>query len=78
MLRSQGIPTRLEIGYHGQQYHAWISKYCDINGWIENRYHYDGNEWYRMDPTEESNERKTHTSRQHARDDDEYRLMYNY
>ena len=78
MLRSQGIPTRLEIGYHGQEYHAWISKYCDINGWIENRYHYDGNEWYRMDPTVESGERKSHNSRQHARDDDEYRLMYNY
>ena len=78
MLRSQGIPTRLEIGYHGEEYHAWISKYCDINGWIENRYHYDGNEWYRMDPTVESTDRRSHSSRQHARDDDEYRLMYNY
>jgi len=78
MLRSQGIPTRLEIGYHGEEYHAWISKYCDINGWIENRYHYDGNEWYRLDPTEESGDRHSHRSRQNARDDDTYHLMYNY
>jgi len=78
MLRSQGIPARLEIGYHGEEYHAWISKYCEENGWIDNRYHYDGEEWTRMDPTVESTERRTHHSRQHARDDDTYRLMYNY
>ena len=78
MLRSQGIPARLEIGYHGDQYHAWISKYCEDNGWIDNKYHYDGDEWTRMDPTEESTEHHAHTSRQQARDDDTYRLMYNY
>ena len=78
MLRSQGIPTRLEIGYHGQEYHAWISKYCDINGWIENRYHYNGNEWYRMDPTEDSSAHRAHNSRKDARDDDSYHLMFNY
>ena len=27
MLRSQNIPTRLEIGYAGDAYHAWISVY---------------------------------------------------
>jgi len=78
MLRSQGIPTRLEIGYHGEQYHAWISKYCETNGWIENRYHYDEGVWNRMDPTEESGDRKAHISRKAARDDDTYRLMFNY
>jgi len=78
MLRSQGIPTRLEIGYHGEEYHAWISIYCEEDGWIDTRYHYDGDEWSMMDPTVESGERRSHRSRQHARDDDEYRLMYNY
>ena len=78
MFRSQGIPTRLEIGYHGEEYHAWISKYCEENGWMERRYHHDGEEWCMMDPTIESGERKIHLSRQEARNDDEYRLMYNY
>jgi len=78
MLRSQGIPARLEIGYHGEEYHAWISKFCDVEGWIEHRYHYDGDEWTRMDPTVESTAHRAHHSRQQARDDDTYRLMYNY
>jgi len=78
MLRSQGIPTRLEIGYHGEEYHAWISKYCDVNGWVENRFHYGDGVWNRMDPTVESTDRRTHNSRKEARDDDTYRLMYNY
>jgi len=78
MLRSQGIPAKLEIGYHGDEYHAWISKYCDQNGWIDRRYHYSGGEWAMMDPTVESGERRLHLSRQEARDDTEYRLMFNY
>lgn len=32
MLRSQRIPTRLEIGYAGDAYHAWISTYLDEQG----------------------------------------------
>jgi len=78
MLRSQGIPAMLDIGYHGEQYHAWISIYCEEEGWIDSRYHHDGEEWSMMDPTVESGERKTHNSRQDARDDNSYRLMYNY
>ena len=80
MLRSQGIPARLEIGYHGEQYHAWISLFCEDNGWIENRYHYDYEveSWSVMDPTLESDEHRTHKSRQQARDDENYRLLFNY
>ena len=80
MLRSQGIPARLEIGYHGEQYHAWISLFCEDNGWIDKRYHYDYSqeEWTAMDPTLESGEHSGHTSRQQAREDVEYRLMFNY
>ena len=80
MLRSQGIPARLEIGYHGEEYHAWISLFCEENGWIDKRYHYDyaEEEWTAMDPTMESGEHHAHKSRQQARDDEEYRLMFNY
>lgn len=51
MLRSQRIPTRLEIGYAGTLYHAWISVYIEDQGWIDNVIVFDGKEWVLMDPT---------------------------
>lgn len=51
MLRSQDIPTRLEIGYSGDIYHAWISVYTEETGWIDDIIEFRGNGWTRMDPT---------------------------
>lgn len=52
MLRSQGIPTRLEIGYvSGGAYHAWISVYTAELGWINGAIQFDGVSWKLMDPT---------------------------
>lgn len=51
MLRSQGIPTKLEIGYSGEIYHAWISVYAAEHGWIDNILEFDGENWELMDPT---------------------------
>jgi len=51
MLRSQGIPTRLEVGYMGEEYHAWISIYIEDIGWINGIIEFDGKEWMLMDPT---------------------------
>lgn len=51
MLRSQKIPTRLEVGYAGDAYHAWISCYVDEVGWIDNIIEFDGSSWSLMDPT---------------------------
>lgn len=51
MLRSQGIPTKLEIGYSGEAYHAWISTYIQESGWVDNIIEFDGNSWTLMDPT---------------------------
>ncbi len=51
MLRSQGIPTRLEIGYSGEAYHAWISVYLEETGWIDKVIEFDGSSWTLMDPT---------------------------
>jgi hypothetical protein len=51
MLRSQGIPTRLEVGYAGEVYHAWISCYVDEIGWIDKIIQFDGVSWTLMDPT---------------------------
>lgn len=51
MLRSQNIPTKLEVGYAGEAYHAWISTYVDEVGWIDNIIQFDGSSWSLMDPT---------------------------
>ena len=51
MLRSQGVPTRLVIGYAGNVYHAWIDVYSEIEGWINNVIFFDGVNWKLMDPT---------------------------
>ncbi len=51
MLRSQGIPTQLVIGYAGTAYHAWISVYTPETGWIDNMIQFDGKNWIILDPT---------------------------
>lgn len=51
MLRSQRIPTRLEVGYAGEAYHAWISVYLEETGWIDNIIEFHGSSWSLMDPT---------------------------
>lgn len=51
MLRSQRIPTRLEVGYAGDVYHAWISTYIEEQGWVNGIIQFDGKNWELMDPT---------------------------
>ena len=51
MLRSQRIPTRLEVGYVGEAYHAWISTYITDIGWVNGIVEFDGTSWKLMDPT---------------------------
>ena len=51
MLRSQGIPTKLVIGYTGEDYHAWISVYSDETGWMDDLIFFGEHDWRLMDPT---------------------------
>lgn len=51
MLRSQGIPCKLVIGYAGTVYHAWINVYIQGVGWVEKAIYFDGKNWTLMDPT---------------------------
>lgn len=51
LLRSQGIPTKLVVGYSGTAYHAWISVYLKEIGWVDNIIQFDGKNWSLMDPT---------------------------
>ena len=51
MLRSQGVPAKLVVGYAGTVYHAWISVWSETDGWIDGVIWFDGDSWQRMDPT---------------------------
>lgn len=55
MLRTQNIPTRMELGYVTMEnetiYHAWISVYISDIGWVDDLIHFDGKNWSMMDPT---------------------------
>ena len=55
MLRAQGIPTHLEVGYAGTAYHAWISTYITDVGWVNGMISFDGENWEIMDPTYAAN-----------------------
>ena len=44
-------PTKLEVGYSGEAYHAWISVYLHEVGWVDNIIEFDGKDWSLMDPT---------------------------
>ncbi|QFJ55035.1 transglutaminase-like domain-containing protein [Pseudobutyrivibrio xylanivorans] len=77
MLRSQGIPTRLEIGYAGTEYHAWISVYIKDQGWIDDVIQFDGSKWTLMDPTLGSYA-KTSIIKKYREDAGYYQLKYKY
>ena len=51
MLRCQGVPCKLVVGYAGDAYHAWISVWTEEEGWIGKAIFFDGTSWHRMDPT---------------------------
>ena len=51
MLRSQGVPTKLVVGYAGQSYHAWISVWTEEAGWVDGVIFFDCAAWHRLDPT---------------------------
>jgi len=51
MLRSQGVPCKLVVGYAGTAYHAWISVWSEKTGWVDGAIFFDGQAWQRMDPT---------------------------
>lgn len=50
LLRLQGIPAKLEVGYAGDVLHAWVSVYPEDDGWLYGVRLY-GNSWNLLDPT---------------------------
>lgn len=77
MLRSQGIPTKLEVGYAGSAYHAWVSVYIDGEGWIDNAAQFDGDGWHIMDPTFAASIGKKDTD-DYIGNGEHYQLKYSY
>ena len=78
MLRSQGIPTKLMVGYAGTTYHAWISVYTKETGWIENFIQFDGKNWSRMDPTFDSSSKGSDSAKQFIGDGKNYTVKFQY
>jgi predicted small lipoprotein YifL len=78
MLRSQGVPTKLVIGYAGTQYHAWIDVYSEETGWVNAVIFFDGETWKRMDPTFESSGRGSASAREYIGNGENYSARYLY
>lgn len=78
MLRSQGVPTKLEVGYAGTAYHAWISTYIDEIGWVNDIIQFDGKSWSFMDPTVAANDTDTEKMRSLIGDGTTYTVQYHY
>ena len=74
MLRIQGIPTRLVIGYAGDVYHAWIRVYVEDKGWVDGIIRFDGESWTLMDPTTAASSGLT----DEITDDSLYNALYYY
>lgn len=77
MLRSQGIPTKLEVGYVGEVYHAWISCYVDEVGWVDDVIEFDGKDWSILDPTLGANN-SSKDVKKYIGDGSKYLVKYTY
>lgn len=78
MLRSQGIPTKLVIGYTGDVYHAWIHTYIPEQGWVEGVIFFDGTTWKLMDPTFASSAKQSKQIMEYIGNGSNYSAKYIY
>jgi transglutaminase-like putative cysteine protease len=78
LMRAQRLPTRLEVGYCGQAYHAWIEVYTAEKGWIRKKIEFTGGSWVLMDPTLDSASKGTGDIEQVIGDGESYQPMFQY
>lgn len=78
MMRVQGIPTRLAVGYAGKVYHAWICVYTEETGWINGLIQFDGKDWKLMDPTFASSGNQSSSIMDFINNNTNYNEMYSY
>lgn len=78
MLRSQGVPCKLVVGYAGADYHAWISVWTEETGWLDGVIFFDGSTWQRMDPTFASSSKGSEAIMKYIGDGTNYTTKYLY
>lgn len=78
MLRSQGVPCKLVVGYAGTQYHAWISVWSPNHGWLDGAIYFDGEAWQRLDPTFASSGKNSQKIIDYIKKDSNYTEKYLY
>lgn len=78
MLRSQGVPTKLVIGYAGNAYHAWINVYSKKKGWITGAIYFNGKKWKLMDPTFASTSKSSKSVMKKIESGRSYKAKYSY
>lgn len=81
MLRSQGVPCKLVVGYVGTKdpaYHAWINVWSEKDGWVDGAIYFDGAAWQRMDPTFASSGKSSEAIMQYIGDGSNYSIRYLY
>lgn len=78
MLRSQGVPCKLVVGYAGTAYHAWISVWTEGAGWVDGVIYFDGKIWHRMDPTFASSGNRSDSIMQYIGNGANYTTKYLY
>jgi transglutaminase-like putative cysteine protease len=78
LLRSQKIPTKLQIGYAGETYHAWISIYSSKEGWLDNYIAFDGKSFSRADPTYDSSGKQSTKVREYIVLGNNYTTKFTY
>ena len=78
MLRQQGIPCKLVIGYTGNVYHAWINTYSAESGWVDSVIYFDGTTWKIMDPTFAATSNSTQATEEYIGSGSNYVAKYIY
>ncbi|MCI8691059.1 MAG: transglutaminase domain-containing protein, partial [Oscillibacter sp.] len=78
MLRSQGVPCKLVVGYAGTAYHAWVNVWTKETGWVDGVIFFDGTTWQRMDPTFASSGKSSESIMQYIGDGSNYTVKYLY
>lgn len=78
MLRSQGVPTKLIVGYTGNAYHAWINVYSKKKGKISKMIYFNGKKWKLMDPTFASTSKSSKTIMKYIGNGRNYKAKYSY
>ena len=78
MLRSQGVPVKLVIGYTGSEYHAWVNVFSKKKGWITGAIYIAGNKWKLMDPTFASTGKSSKSIMKYINNANNYQKKYSY